>query len=55
MNISSLLFFFCSLIALYVNKDRFENNVFKLLAASIILTVLGELSLWASEGVSGFF
>ena len=45
----------CSLIALYAKKDRFENNVFRLLAASIILTVLGELSLWAYTGGNGFF
>jgi PAS domain S-box-containing protein len=45
----------CSLLALYLKKDRFEKRVFRLLAVSIILTVLGELSLWASEGTSGFF
>ena len=45
----------CSLMALYAKKDRFENHVFRLLAASIILTVLGELSLWVYTGENGFF
>jgi PAS domain S-box-containing protein len=45
----------CSLIALYLKRDRFENHVFRLLAASIILTVLGELSLSTSAGINGFF
>ena len=35
---------FCSLLALYVKKDRFENKVFGLLTASIFLATLGELS-----------
>jgi PAS domain S-box-containing protein len=46
---------FCSLIALYAKRDKFENHVFRLLAASIILTVLGELSLSTSAGSNGFF
>jgi PAS domain S-box-containing protein len=45
----------CSLIALYVKRDRFENHVFRLLAASIILTVMGELSLSTYAGANGFF
>jgi len=45
----------CSLIALYVKRDRFDNNVFRLLAAAIVLTVLGELSLLVYAGESGFF
>ncbi|MCC4770204.1 PAS domain-containing protein [Methanosarcina sp. DH2] len=51
--ISSILL--CSLIALYVKRDRFENHVFRLLAASIILTALGELSLSIYAGANGFF
>lgn len=39
------LILLCSLIALYTKKDRFETHVFKLLGISIILTILGELSL----------
>lgn len=35
----------CSLIALYTKKNRFETRVFWLLAVSIILTIMGELSL----------
>lgn len=46
---------FCSLIALYVKRYRFENHVFKLLAASIILTILGELSLWTYGSAGAFF
>jgi len=46
---------FCSLMALYVKRDRFENHVFRLLAAAIILTVLGELSLWVYADAGGFF
>ena len=34
----------CSLFLLYIKQDRFENKVYRLLAASIILTILGELS-----------
>ncbi|HIH94599.1 TPA: PAS domain-containing protein [Methanosarcina acetivorans] len=45
----------CSLVALYVKRDRFENNVFRLLAAAIVLTVLGELSLWVYTNEGGFF
>jgi PAS domain S-box-containing protein len=45
----------CSLMALYVKRGRFENHVFRLLAASIILTVLGELSLRTYTGEDGFF
>ena len=43
----------CSLIALYAKKDRFEDHVFRLLAAAIILTVLGELSLRTYTGENG--
>src|SRR5690606_3215200 len=35
---------FCSLILLYINRERFDNKVIRLLAASIILTIFGELS-----------
>lgn len=35
---------FCSLIALYVKRDNFESKVFNLLAASIALAALGDLS-----------
>lgn len=34
----------CSLLLLYVTRDRFETKVFRLLAASIVLTIFGELS-----------
>ena len=33
----------CSLILLYLKRDFFENRIFKLLAASIVLTILSEL------------
>jgi PAS domain S-box-containing protein len=45
---------FCSLIALYVKKDRFENKVFRLLAASIILTAFGELSFVLNSHINEF-
>lgn len=45
----------CSLVALYVKRDRFENNVFRLLSAAIVLTVLGELSLRVYTDEGGFF
>ncbi|WP_394295999.1 MASE3 domain-containing protein [Methanosarcina acetivorans] len=34
----------CSLLLLYITRDGFETKVFRLLAASIILTIFGELS-----------
>ncbi|WP_440948890.1 MASE3 domain-containing protein [Methanosarcina sp. T3] len=34
----------CSLFLLYMTRDSFETKVFRLLAASIILTIFGELS-----------
>jgi len=39
------LILLCSLILLYLKRDFFENRIFKLLAASIILTILSELTL----------
>ncbi|WP_345945483.1 MASE3 domain-containing protein [Methanosarcina sp. DH2] len=45
---------FCSLITLYAKRDRFENKVFSLLAASIILTALGELSFTMHSHVDEF-
>ena len=33
----------CSLVLLYTKKDRFETKVFKLLAMSIIFTLLGDM------------
>lgn len=51
----------CSLIALYTKKDQFEIHVFRLLAISIILTILGELSLnsypnlWLLDIVGHYF
>jgi PAS domain S-box-containing protein len=44
----------CSLFLLYVKRDRFENKVFRLLAASIILTVFGELSFTLYSHVDEF-
>lgn len=34
----------CSLVLLYSKRDRFENHVFRLLAASIILTAISDLT-----------
>ncbi|WP_342764212.1 MASE3 domain-containing protein [Methanosarcina sp. 1.H.A.2.2] len=44
----------CSLILLYLKRDRFENHVFRLLAASIILTVLSELTATTFTQVDDF-
>ena len=46
---------FCSLIILYTKKDRFEEHVFKLLAASIVATIFGELAFTLYTDVYGFF
>lgn len=43
-----------SLIALYTKKDRFEPRVLNLLAASIIFTMLGELSLTFTPDLESF-
>ena len=45
---------FCSLIILYIKKDKFEEYVFKLLAASIIATIFGELAFTLYTDVYGF-
>lgn len=50
--ISFILFF--SLVALYVNRESFESNVFSLLAASIILAAFGELSFTLNSHVDEF-
>ena len=33
----------CSLVLLYLKRDRFENHVFRLLTASIVLTIISEI------------
>jgi PAS domain S-box-containing protein len=45
---------FCSLIILYIKKDKFEEYVFKLLAASIVATIFGELAFTLYTDVYGF-
>ena len=44
----------CSLFLLYIKRDKFENRVFRLLAASIILTVFSELIFSRFENVYDF-
>ena len=44
----------CSLIVLYTKKDRFEERVFKLLAASIVATIFGELAFTLYTNVTDF-
>ncbi len=44
----------CSLIILYIKKDRFEERVFKLLAASIVATIFGELAFTLYTNVTDF-
>ena len=44
----------CSLITLYTKKDRFEERVFKLLAASIVATIFGELAFTLYTNVTDF-
>ena len=44
----------CSLIILYTKKDRFEERVFKLLAASIVATIFGELAFTLYVNVTDF-
>ena len=44
----------CSLIILYTKKDRFEEHVFKLLAASIVATIFGELAFTLYTNVTDF-
>ncbi|XMB91047.1 MASE3 domain-containing protein [Methanosarcina hadiensis] len=45
----------CSLILLYKKRDRFEARVFRLVEASIIVTILGELVFTLYIDVYGFF
>ena len=45
----------CSLILLYKKRDRFEARVFRLVEASIIVTILGELAFTLYIDVYGFF
>jgi PAS domain S-box-containing protein len=49
-----LITLFCSLFLLYIKKDRFEKNVFKLLAIAIVLAVFKELSLTLYTQASEF-
>ena len=51
--ISSILL--CSLLLLYTKRDRFETRVFRLVEASIILTIFGELVFTLYVDVYGFF
>ena len=44
----------CSLIILNTKKDRFEERVFKLLAASIVATIFGELAFTLYTNVTDF-
>ena len=48
------LILLCSLITLYTKKDRFEARVFKLLAASIVATIFGELAFTLYTNVTDF-
>ncbi|MCQ1534802.1 PAS domain S-box protein [Methanosarcina sp. KYL-1] len=47
--------FFCSLFLLYRKRYRFENHVFRVLAASIGVTILAELALIYYTNTDGFF
>ncbi|MDY9925550.1 MASE3 domain-containing protein [Methanosarcina sp.] len=49
------LILLCSLILLYTKRDRFETRVFRLIEASIIVTILGELAFTLYVDVYGFF
>jgi PAS domain S-box-containing protein len=48
------LMLFCSLVLLYFKRNCFENKVFKLLAASIILTIFSELTFTIFTNVYDF-
>ena len=47
--------FFCSLALLYRKKDSFENHVFRVLAAAIVVTIFGELVLTYYTNTEGAF
>ena len=49
------LTFFCSLALLYRKRDRFENHVFRVLAAAIVVTIIGELALTYYTNTEGDF
>ncbi len=49
------LIFLCSLTVLYSKKDRFERRVYRLIAASIAVTIFGELAFTLYTDVYGFF
>jgi PAS domain S-box-containing protein len=49
------LILLCSLILLYTKRDRFEDRVFRLVEASIIVTIFGELAFTLYADVYGFF
>lgn len=48
------LILFSSLIIFYTKKDRFEERVFRLLSASIIFSIFGELAFTLYTDVYGF-
>lgn len=48
------LILLCSLVLLYLKRDYFENKIFKLLAASIVLTIFSELTFTMFTGVYDF-
>ncbi len=48
------LILLCSLILLYFKRDFFENRIFRLLAASIILTIFSELTFTTFTDVHDF-
>ncbi|RXA20564.1 PAS domain S-box protein [Methanosarcina sp. MSH10X1] len=48
------LILFCSLVLLYLKRDFFENRIFKLLAASIVLTIFSEMTLTTYTSVNDF-
>jgi len=45
----------CSLVVLYLKKERFEKRIFRLIAASIVITIFGELAFTLYTDVYGFF
>ncbi len=47
--------FICSLALLYRKRDRFENHVFRVLAAAIVVTIFGELALIYYTNTEGSF
>ncbi len=44
-----------AVVRLHLNRNRFDPKVYRLLAGSILLTILGELSFTAYVNVYGFF